>query len=191
MWHKRMFLVGAIIIVGLFVLTGCSSAGTGTAGTTTPSTVNGTPVTQSTQGSVTPSGSVRVGNTWMVTVNSAQAYPNQWNAPAGMPGTWNHMGRGYMAVVLDVSALNSATPAPGTSAAYAGPVCALRGGWGMMGPMMGNGYNGYNGYYGWQMESPGHYHGPMAYMAPTSTRQFTMVCTDPVTGNQASWNIGF
>lgn len=195
MRHMRVPLVGVLgAIVVLVVLTACSSAGpaaTSTSSTTSPSTTTATPViTQPISGSVTPSASVQVGSTWMITVHSAQAYPNGWNAPAGMPGGWGHMGRGYMAVVLDVSAQTSATPTPGgTSAAYAGPVCTLRGGWGMMGrSMMGNGYYGA---YGWHMMSPGLYRGPMAYMAPTATHQFTLVCTDPTSGNQASWNIGF
>lgn len=196
--HKS--LVGAIGVIGamviLVVLTACggsgstSGPGTGPAATTpSTTTAGGTAAnTQSTSGSVTPSGPVRVGSIWMLTVHSARAYPNGWNAPVGMAGNWGHMGRGYMAVVLDVSAQSSATPVPSTGSVYAGPVCALRGGWGMMGgagPMMGSGA------YGWQMMAPGIYRGPMAYMAPNSTRQFTLVCTDPNSGTQASWQIGF
>jgi hypothetical protein len=189
MLNQRVTPVATILVVALFALTACS--GTGTAASyrlssnATTSATDATPVnTQPTPGSVTPSGPVRVGD-WMMTIHSAQAYPNHWNAPAGMPGMWGSMGRGHMAVVLDVTAQNSATPAPATGGAYAGPQCTLRGGWGMMGSMMGQGT------YGWHMMSPGVYRGPMAYMAPTSTHQFTMVCADPTTGNQASWNIGF
>lgn len=47
-----------------------------------------------------------------------------------------------------------------------------------------------NGAYGWQMMAPGVYRGPMAYMAPTSMRQFTLVCTDPNSGTRTSWQIG-
>lgn len=177
MMYKRISLV-AIFITVILLATAC--AGNGAATPTSATSVNPQP----TPGSVTPSGPVRVG-AWMMTVHGAQAYPNHWNAPVGMPGSWGQMGAGHMAVVLDVSAQSSATPSPNTGAAYAGPRCTLRGGSGMMGPMMGNGA------YGWQMMSPGLYRGPMAYMAPTSTRQFTLICTDPATGNQASWNIGF
>lgn len=182
MMRKRMFLVAAAIIAILLMAAcaGTTASNRPSASSTSGSSVNARP----TPGSVTPSGPVRVG-AWMMTVHSAQAYPNQWHAPAGMPGAWGHMGAGHMAVVLDVSAQNRATPAPNTGGVYAGPRCTLQGGWGMMGPMMGQGY------YGWQMMSPGVYRGSMAYMAPTSTRQFTMVCTDQGTGNQASWNIGF
>lgn len=188
-WH--MFLAAGAVLV-LLLVTACS----GTTASNSPSatsraasgargaSVNTPASAQPLPGSVTPSGPVRVG-TWMMTVHSAQAYPNQWNAPAGMPGMWGHMGAGHMAVVLDVSAQNSATPSSNSGGAYAGPHCTLQGGTGMMGPMMGQGY------YGGQMMSPGMYRGPMAFMAPTSTRQFTMVCADPTTGNQASWQIGF
>lgn len=201
MWNKRVTPFATLLVVILFAVTACS--GTGTAGTTNPSSTTTTPrgaplttqptpaTTQPMPGSVTPSGLVRVG-AWMMTVHGAQAYPNHWNAPAGMPGMWGRddrgwsdMGPGYMAVVLDVSAQTSATPVPSTGAPYAGPLCTLRGGWGMMGPMMGYGA------YGWQMMSPGLYRGPMAYMVPTSMRQFTVLCADPATGNQASWHIGF
>ena len=178
MLNKRVPLVVGIFIVGLFAVTAC-------AGVSSPTSSSATVTSESTPGSVTPSGTVPVGGAWMMTVHSAQAYTNTWNAPAGMPGSWGHMGQGRMAVVFDISAQTSGTPAPSASASYAGPVCALRGGSGMMGPMMGDGYEH------WQMMSPGLYRGPMAYMASTSTRQFTLVCTDRASGNQASWNISF
>jgi hypothetical protein len=185
MMRKRVVLV-AVLIVGVLV-----AACSGTSATNSRTTTTGVPLAnaQPTPGSVTPSGPVRVGNTWMMTVHSVQAYPHGWNAPRGMPGRWGpgQMGAGEMVVVLDVSAQNLATPAPSTGTAYVGPLCTLRGGWGMgmMGPMMGYGT------YGWQMMSLGLYRGPMAYMVPTSTSQFTLMCTDPATGGQSSWNIGF
>lgn len=183
MRSKRVLMAGAI--VALLALTACSGTGSGSATTANPSSTSSVNA-QATPGSVTPSGPLRVGSTWMITVHSAHAYPNGWQAPAGMHGNWGHMAGGYMAVVLDVSAQSGASPVPGTSSPpYAGPVCAMRGGWGMMGPMMGNGE------YGWQMMAQGLYRGPMAFMAPTSTRQFTLICTDEASGNQASWNIGF
>lgn len=182
MRHWRMLPGAAFLVAVLVVGTAC----VGATGTNAPSAgTSGTSVTiQPTPGSVTPTGPVQLGS-WMMTVHSAQAYQHEWQAPAGMPGNWGHMGAGNMAVVLDVSAQNRATPPPGGSTAYTGPACTLRGGSGMMGPMMGNGA------YGWQMMAPGTYRGPMAYMAPTSTRQFTLQCTDQATGRQASWNIGF
>ena len=181
MQNRLRFLVAAFV-VALFAVTACTS----TTAANSPSTnTSGTGANvQSTPGSVTPAGAVQMG-TWRMTVHGAQAYPTQWNPPAGMPGMWGHMGAGSMAVVLDVSAQNTATPGPGAGTAYAGPRCALRGGWGMMGPMMGYGA------YGWQMMAPGLYRGPMAYRVPTSTHQFTLVCANPATGSQASWNIGF
>lgn len=186
MLNKRISVAVAILALTLVVMSACGS--TGISATNTPSTTATSAtgvITQPTSGSITPNGPLRVGNTWMITVHSAQAYPNNWNAPTGMPGRWSGMGRDHMAVVFDVSVQSTGTPAPSTSTQYAGPACTLRGGWSMMGPMMDHGY------YGWHMQSPGLYRGPMAYMAPTSTRQFTLVCTDAATRNQASWNVGF
>ena len=184
--NKRVFFVAALLITSALVVTAC--AGVSSANNSSATSTSGTSatVTSGASGSLTPSGAVRVGPTWMMTVYSAQAYPNGWHAPAGMHGDWDHMGRGYMAVVFDIAAQNSATPVPGAGTAYAGPVCALRGGWGMMGSSwMGSGYDD------WGMMSSGLYRGPVAFMVPTSTRQYTLVCTDRATGQQASWNIGF
>lgn len=186
MVNKRVSLVGALLITGALAVTACAGASSTTSSSATSTSGASATTTTGASGSVTPSGAVHVGPTWMMTVYSAQAYPNGWHAPAGMPGDWGHMGRGYMAVVFDTAAQTSATPVPDGGTAYAGPICALRGGWGMMGSSwMGTGY------YGWRMMSAGNYRGPVAFMASTSTRQYTLVCTDRATGQQASWNIGF
>lgn len=202
MLHSRIPLVAALLTVGLLALTACSgaSATNSSATSNTTSTTSNTTTARTTSrtsagpasaqtlplsGSVTPIGAVSVGDDWMLTVHSAHAYLNGWKAPSGMPGSWSHMGSGAMAVVLDVSAVNSEPPITSVGVTYTGPVCVLYGGLSMPGPMMGSES------YGWQMMSPGLYRGPMAYMASSATRQFTLVCTGPATRDQAIWTITF
>jgi hypothetical protein len=119
----------------------------------------------------------------MMTVHSVHTYQHHRSPPAGMPGTWDDIAAGHMALVLDVSAQDRATPTTNPGGAALVPQCAVFAGQVLTGPMLGPGK------YGWTMVAAGLYRGTLAFMVPTAIGQFTLVCADPATGGRATWTM--
>jgi hypothetical protein len=177
--QTRRLLLAAAVAAAIIALSACSHS-TQTKTTKTPAAAN-----QATS-AVKPTGPVQMGKQWVMTVEDARAYVNQWNAPTGMPGTWTKLDSAHKALVLSLTAhATAAAGAAGAAGAAPGafqPQCTLRA---SDGTILGQGASN------WQVTAAGVHQSPMAYLVPASLHHFDFSCID-ATGagaGQASWSI--
>jgi hypothetical protein len=169
--QTRRLLLAAAVAAAIIALSACSHS-TQTKTTKTPAAAN-----QATS-AVKPTGPVQMGKQWVMTVEGASTYVNDWNAPTGMPGTWTNLDSAHKALVLSLTA--HATAAAGAAPGAFLPQCTLRA---SDGTILGQGASM------WRVTAAGVHQSPMAYVVPASLHHFDFSCIDATGAGQASWSI--